>query len=440
MKRTLALLCAAALVTTLAGCSRKTTLTGEESEPFSQNARENSSPPAEVIEDIELQKISELRGDLNRQIENVKNADYKNLHLLDSFTVTIPETDVLYELELTRPEFAFNDFYDKFDRVFDRDFGDIYTPEDKARLYLAAAEEDDLYAENHGKIQLAERREKFESGELNFTWLYVRTNKAYLEMYPFGNGIFRLYRDGVIKRAEPDKEPTEVLFTDAYRYFKIIKESLDVNSSETYALLDKEMSVKEAAEEVERLVVENEYSWGGALVPKAYEYRVYDLNDGKYGLEFMLAPSYKGVQFAVSDIYYDEHGVHTRSEDNLLNHVYSDDPAQALIMESKQIETFLCGDSAYDVTEIAEYDSVIPLEKAIEITSEKFGEGMKLSVGKAELIYSPMYHIGERYTKNGAFPVWKIKCANSLDGWKYIVYLNAVTGEFEYYLAERWVI
>ncbi|MDE6733102.1 MAG: hypothetical protein K2J77_09540 [Oscillospiraceae bacterium] len=443
MKRTLALLCAAALLTTLAGCNRKTSLTGEPSETFSQNASENSSPPAEIIEDIELQKISDLRGDLDRQIEAIRNADYKNLHALDNFTVTLPETDVLFELELTHPEFTWHDYYDKFDRIFDRDFGNIYSPEDKERVYLAAADEDERSSDTYAKIPLAERADKFESGELQFSWLYVRTNKAYLEMYPFGNGIFRLYRDGMIKRANPNEEPTEVLFTDPNHYFKIVKDSLDVDSDEKYELLDKEMSVKEAAEEVKRLVVEHEYSWGGALEPEAYEYRVYDLNDGKFGLEFMLAPSYKGVMLDVNDVY-SSSNIYGIPGGDRENHNYDRSPAQAFMMESGQIERFMIGESAYDVTELAEHDSVIPLDKAVEIASEKFGEGMKLSLGRAELIYSPMYfkngYTEEGYLHWGSNPVWKLKCANSVDAWKYIVYINAVTGEFEFYVTDGWVV
>lgn len=445
MKRIFALLCAAALLSALAGCNKKNSLNGDDggnSKTFSQGAPENSAP-AEIIENLELQKISELRGDLDRQIESVKNADYKNLRLLEEFTVKLPETDVLYELEITRPEFAWHDYYDKFDRIFDRDFGDIYSPEDKATVYLATAASDDFYADNHGKIPLAERHKQFESGELELEWLLVRTNKAYMEMYPFGNGIFRLYRDGVIKRAEPDKEPTEVLFTDASRYFNIIKDSLDVNSDEKYALLDKEISVKEAAEEVKRLVKEHEYSWGGSLEPDVYQYRVYDLNDGKYGLEFMLAPSYKGVMLDVRDVPDASHGYGTHGEDKE-NHNYSRSPAQAFIMESGQIETFLYGDSAYDVTELAEHDSVISLEKAVEITAEKFGAGMRLSLGRAELLYSPRYdkdgYTEEGYLRWGANPIWKLKLANSTDAIKYITYINAVTGELEYYTIDGWVI
>lgn len=440
MKRSLSIICGTALLLTLAGCSKRSSLTaGEPSKTFSQSALENSSAPAEIIENIQLQKISELRGDLDRQIESIKKADYENLHALDNFTVKMPEQDVLYELELTHPDFTWHDYYDKFDRIFDRDFGDIYMPEDKEQLYLAAAADDDLYAENHGKIPLAERREKFESGELQFSWLYVRTNKAYIEMYPFGNGIFRLYRDGVIKRAEPDKEPTEVLFTDATRYFNVVKDSLDINSDEKYALLDKEMSIKEAAEEVKRLVSENEYSWGGSLDPDVYQVRVIDIGEGKYGLMFMMTPSYKGVLLDANDTFEGSNS-HAGADMDKLDHNYSFSPAQAFMMESGKLESFCYGTSAYTASEIAEHDSVIPLDKAVEIVSEKFGEGMSLSLGRAELLYSSMY-FKEGFENNmGASPVWKFKCCNVTNNLYYIVYINAITGDLEYYVSSGWVI
>lgn len=428
------------VITTLSACQKRSSLQGgEPSEMFSQSAFENSSAPAEIIEDIELQKISELRGDLDRQIESIKNADYENLHAPDNFTVKLPETDELYELELTHPELAWHDYYDKFDRIFDRDFGDIYSPEDKPGLYLAAAESDNLYAQNHGKIPLAERRDKFESGELEFNWLYVRTNKAYLEMYPFGNGIFRLYRDGVIKRAESDKEHNEVLFTDAERYFNIVKNSLDVDSDEKYALLDKEMSVKDAAEEVKRLVSENEYSYGGSLDPDVYEVRIHDIGEGKYGFTFMMTPSYKGVLFDVYDTF-GEYDGWSGSVTSKLDHSYDFSPAKAFIMESGKLETFCYGGNAYTAEETAVHDSVIPLDTAVRIASEKFGAEMNLTLVRAELLYSPRYYIDESNNEMGAFPVWKLKCSNTVDSFKYIVYVNAINGELEYYIADGWVI
>lgn len=448
MKRSLSIICCAALLLTLAGCNKKDTLfdgegtsqgtvsVGEDALDSSSNKGESSAP---APSDIPLQKISELREELDRQIENVKNADYENVHALKDFTVKLPEQDVLYELEFTHPDFAFSDYYDKFDRIFDRDFGDIYSPEDKKRLYIAAADEDDFYAEDYAKIPLAERRDKFENGELKWIWLFVQTNKAYLEMYPFGNGIFRLYRDGVIKRAKPDEEPTEVIFTNPENYFKTVKDSLNVDSDERYALLDKEMSVKEAAEEVKRLVRENEYSWGGSLDPNVYQVRVIDIGEGKYGLKFMMAPSYKGVLFDVNDTF-DGSNSHAGADMDKLDHHYSFSPAQAFLMESGKLETFLYGESAYTAAELAEYDSVIPLDKAVEMVSEKFGTGMSLSLGRAELLYSAMYYANGTQNNMGAFPVWKFKCYNATNNLYYIVYINAITGDLEYYVTSGWVI
>lgn len=446
MKRIISLICAAAILTTLVGCEKRGSLlestTNSSSDVISDSGGDNG--------DLALMKISELRADIGSQIDAVKNAEYKNLHAIDDLAVVLPETDVLYDLKFTRPELSFNDCLEKFDRVFDREFGHIYSPEDKEKLYLAVAVEDDFYADDYATHTYAERADKFKSDELEWTWLFVRTDKAYLEMYPVGgDGIFRMYRDGVINRAEPDAEHEDVIFTDAERYFNIVKSSLDVDSDEKYPLIDKEMSVKEAAEEVKRLVLENEYSYGGSLDPDVYEVRIHDIGEGKYGFTFMMTPSYKGVLFDVHDTFGEGDGW-SGSTQSKLDHAYDFSSAKAFIMESGKLETFCYGECAYNAEELAAHDSVIPLETAVKIASDEFGAGMDLTLARAELLYSARYYENvngqteeEPTWKNNdqrSFPVWKLKCSNSIDAYKYIIYVNAITGELEYQMANGWVL
>ena len=448
MKRIISIICAAAVLTTFAGCEKRDSLP-ESAENGSSDVISDGGDIVGDNDDLELMKISDLRANLDSQIDAVKNAEYKNLHAIKDLTVVLPETDVLYELKITRPELSFGDCLDKFDRVFDREFGHIYSPEDKDKLYRTVAETDDFYAEEYGTQLLVDRADKFKSGELQWIWLFVQTDKAYLEMYPVGgDGIFRMYRDGVINRAEPDTEHNVVLFTDAERYFNIVKSSLDVDSDEKYPLIDKEMSVKEAAEEVKRLVLENEYSYGGSLDPDVYEVRIHDIGDGKYGFTFVMTPSYKGVLFDVHDSF-DELDGWSGSTQSKLEHDYDFSSAKAFIMESGKLETFCYGECAYNAEEIAAHDSVIPLETAVKIASDELGAGMNLSLARAELLYSPRYYITEGSDVNenymwqndmGAFPIWKLKCSNSVDAYKYIVYINAITGELEYQMANGWVL
>lgn len=438
MKKFLATISALLILGALAGCNRKTSLYGEDSQMPAQSALENSSPPAEIVENLELQKISELRADLDRQIENVRNADYDNLHMLENCTVTIPETDVLYELELTQKEYTWQELYDRFDRVFDANFGDIYKDEDKAELYYAMAQEDE-WSEEHGyeHITLAERRERFAGGELTPYTLEVTTDKAHLEMhcrFGGGYGIAYLFHDGVKNRANLSN--SGAVYSSLYSYraerlFNTVKEAADVNSDDRYELLDGEISVSEAAGEVTRILNEYGCTWGGDLELGIYEYRVYDIGGGKYGLEFDLAPFYKGVMLDSDEAFPSPSDGY-----NWLSHDYSLYRARVLMIESGKIESFTAlsgGDGEYGVAELGEYDSVIPLEKAVEIASEKFGAGLNLQLGSAELRYSKAYDKGEGRTIQGAFPVWKLTLESSTDGRNYITYINAATGEFEYY-------
>lgn len=444
MKKIISAICASALILTLSGCSKKDTLQIGGATP--QSAFDTPAIPVDNPEDLELQKISELRGDIDRQVENIKNADYKNLHVLDNFTVTIPETDVLYELELTQKEYTWQEYYDAFDRAFDANFGDIYTEADKAELYYAIAAEDERSEEYGIKlIPLAERRDKFESGELHMQYLYVSTDKAYFEMWfeRRGIGVYRMYHDGVKKRANFESDDDYYKYLSSIhveRLFKAVKETFDVDCDDRYELLDGEVSVNEAAEWVTQAVKEYGYTLGGDLEPRIYEYRVFDLKDGKYGLEFEFAPFYKGVMLDCGDVIYETYSMGHPDDLNRLNHEYYLEPAEALMFESGKIENFYGGNGAHNVAELEEYDSVIPLDKAVEIAAEKFGWGMNLALGSADLCYSETYFKDEEQTVKGAFPVWKLKLANSMDGWKYITYINATTGEMEYYLTEKWVL
>ncbi len=66
---------------------------------------------------------------------------------------------------------------------------------------------------------------------------------------------------------------------------------------------------------------------------------------------------------------------------------------------------------------------------------------MNLSLSRVELLYSSMYDVNEDdNTVSAAFPVWKFRCHNSVDNYKYIFYINAVNGNVEYYTTDWWEV
>ena len=314
MRKTLSILCSTALLLTLAGCDKKETQNDSESAAQStnsivtsvaENSSENVESPAKSSDinsestapsDITPQKISELREDIESQINNVKSAEYQNLRLTEDFAIKIPDTDTLYDLKLTKPAPDFKTAYDFFDKTFDREFGEIYTKEDKEKLYHVDVYDKAIGEFNSDSTLLVNHIDKLMSGEYSYSDIYVCTDKAYLTVKPQTTGIHGLNRDGIIKRAK-DEERKVVAMSFATSYFNVVKNYLDYNSEDRYEILDGELSVKEAAETAKKIVSENKYSWGGELKPEVFQVKVLDLGEGKYGFSFTMTPSYKGVMF-----------------------------------------------------------------------------------------------------------------------------------------------
>lgn len=450
MKKILSIICSTVVLLSLAGCGKKDSLSDDSNvqigtdvsestsgnDGSSVNDSENSVP---VLPDIPRQKISELRGELEEQVNTVKAAEHINLNITEDFVVKVPDTDILYDLTLTPPKVDFQAYYEKFDKTFDKEFGDIYSQEDKETLYHVSALDDDFGGYRSESALLANHIEKFLNGEKDIYEIYVDTEKAYLAMFRAGNGIYGLNHDGTVKRAKvEDYKPASVALTFGTNYFDVVKNYLDIDSDDKFEILDAELSVKDAAETAKKITAENEYSWGGSLEPDVYQVKVLDIGDGKYGFSFTMTASYKGVLFDAFETI-DDSGMNTR--DQKLDHNYVFLSPNAFMMENDKFDSFSTGRSEYSATETAAYDSVIPFKDAAQMLSDKFGLGMNLSVSRAELLYSSMYYVNGLGTSvMKAFPVWKFRCYNSTDNFKYVVYVNAVTGSIEYYITDWWEI
>ena len=430
----------------LMGCDKKDSLyygdgSSQSADSITENISNEASKNVEDIEpapsDITPQKISELHKELVTQINTVKNAGYKNLHITEDCVVKIHDADTLYDLTLTKPKIDFAEYYDRFDKTFNGEFGEIYTEEEKEKLYHAMTSATDSYTYGTDTQLLANRIDKIISGEEELVELYVETDKAYLAMFAFSNGIYGMNHDGTVKRANADR--TKVFLSFGTDYFDVVKNYLDVDSEDRYEILDAELSVKEAAETAKNLIVENEYSYGGSIDPEIYQVKVLDIGGGKYGFSFTITAAYKGVKFEADELQKDSI-IHTYGE-NEPDHNYKSFAPNAFMMEHGKLDSFTRGVSDYSAAETAAHDSVISFEDAARILSEKFGTGMNLSVSRAELMHSPMYRLNDDdNTEMAAFPIWKFRCHNSIDDFKFVVYVNAINGDVEYYITDWWEV
>ncbi|MBQ8791363.1 MAG: hypothetical protein IJZ51_08630, partial [Ruminiclostridium sp.] len=83
------------------------------------------------------------------------------------------------------------------------------------------------------------------------------------------------------------------------------------------------------------------------------------------------------------------------------------------------------------VTETNLVEGIISLYDAVQIASEKLSDKVGFDVNKAELIYA-----GDRNTElltASLSPKWKFTLFNPNDSKFYATYVDAVSGEFEYF-------
>ena len=425
MKKTLFIICAA-MTLMLAGCEQR----GSLSETDSSESKTGS---------IELMKLTELNKELLTQIDAVKTTEYPNITVAENFTAKIPNVDEMYSLTLTTKNASFEEKYAKFSAVFDEAFAGIYSAADKDALIHVSSADKNLGEYLSESSLLKNHLDELMNGSIGFSELYVDTPEGYLSMLGFGGGINGLNLGGALKRAEPEKSHSSAAMTFATRYFDVAANYLDVESEDTYALLDKEISVKDAARTVKEMISNKGYSWGGALTPEICQVKVLDVGEGKFGYSFSLTPAYKGVAFDAYEMLSDAAmSVHKTKFD----HNYKLYPMNIFMMESNKIDQLSGGRGEYDVKENEVYESVISLKTAAKILSDSFSEQIDFSLSRADLLYAKFSLDEQDNSENilAAVPIWKFRCRNTLDNLKYVVYVNAIDGSVSYYACDWWEI
>lgn len=426
MKKTLCIICAAMTII-LAGCEKRGSLSGA------------NSPASENAGSVELMKLTELNKELLTQIEKVKTTEYPNITVAENFTAAVPNVDEMYNLTLTAKNPSFEEKIAKFNAVFDEAFAGIYSASDKDALIHVSSADKNLGEYLSESSLLKNHLDELANGSISFSELYVDTPEGYLSMLGFGGGINGLNLGGALKRAEPEKNHSSAAMTFATKYFDVAASYLDVQSEDTYALLDKEVSVKDAVRTVKEMISDKGFGWGGALTPEVCQVKVLDIGEGKFGYSFSLTPAYKGVAFDAYEMLSDaKMSIHKTK----LGQNYKLYPMNVFMMESNKIDQLCGGKGEYDVRENEVYESVIPLNTAVKILSDSFSEQIVFSLSRADLLYAKFSLDENDNSENNlaAVPIWKFRCRNTLDNLKYVVYVNAIDGSVNYYACDWWEI
>ncbi len=374
-----------------------------------------------------LISISEIKQNIEEDFDSAKKTDYKNLKFRE-FIPSFPDITSYYNLTLYTNENeisieeTYNNFCDKVkSTVPEHEF-------DEKNIYFNPKANKDSYKKySNGYPRVVEYREKLFSGEAE-TWWYMyesdtegkTENDFYLWLDPYT--LFGVMIKGEGKSiTEPGFDGLNFWESDCYEtvesYYPI--ENIP---NELHILADgKELSPSSAVSLVEiffeKYMPEN---LATSFSTEAVGVEVRTHNNTK-GYKVLLANKYKNIPFDY------EHNVNfiTSSDDRITQN------ANAFVAISDDVDYFYNLQIWNNVNNRGdEIKSIIPLNMALEITSELLTDNIVFEVLDIKFVYALK---GEPTAKVEATGNWKISTYNPNDERRYEVYVNAETGESCYY-------
>lgn len=362
--------------------------------------------------------------------EAVLDGEYENIIFAEDFRVEVPEMESFHTFTMTRkPGVSAGVTYERYLAAVERYFPGVFTEEEKregCQVLGTDAEgntvsgiyeqvKDKLVADNLAMLLVNDRAclQIFGCG-------YTQTatgNAAYLLDNSEGGDV------GMYVAADANTV-TEKLY---------IPQSGTVEER-VYPLLDGEVKLTDAIAYTEEFF-QNGFDEGVAnpeLIPEVCEAWVVDMGDGIYGYHFTMTPTYQGIRFDAQPMN-NAGSSGTSGVRNSKN--YSNFPGYAFTIEQGKLDSIMIVGTklAYDMKEVETHREMISAKQAIEILSEEVSGHAGLILERAEFLYAP-YQEGQTdgsLLKTDA--MWRFAGRNKNDGLRYLFYVNAVTGEFDYY-------
>lgn len=361
----------------------------------------------------------------------ILSKNYENLTFDDDFIVEFPEIDSFETFTLTsKPGLSGQEVYDLFDAAVDKYFPDTFTEEEKKELYYAT-----------GTNTLGETISgNFEQNKEDFLkdntapFMLLTNEKGMLEMV--GNGGIQIITGTSAFNLEENKQNSVGMYCAADENIVVEKVHIPQGGFESdmeYNLLDGNVKLTDAIVYTENMLINdfNEEIANPLLVPDVYDAWVVDMGNGVYGYHFTMTHTYNNIRFDAQPMIRASSVSTNRSRECK---EYSNFPAYAFTIEKNKLDSIsLLGYKlAYDISNVQTHNSMITAEDAAEILSQSISGKAGLVIERAEFMYTP-------YCKDDDDSIltvdasWRFAGSNTNDGYRYLFYVNAVTGEFDYY-------
>ena len=394
-----------------------------------------------------LTSISTLRQSFDEETERLRDREFDNLDFHDAY-FAFPEVDAVYNLEY---ENAVTDFtwspeeaYDYLCKQTDELFPGLYDEEQKAyEIRFMDAEpvnreaSDDIWSQinatdNYDYPTL----EQYQEEDLVTTELpcpMITNRDCYLELY---NGVLKGYDQGELARRTDYSGKLEKF--DALEIFPIVYRTIDLHSLKTFHLESGDISIADAVQSADEYLSNLELSYRELpFQPKVQSVNVLAIGGGCYAFYFKVVEEYKGMEFHAAELDKTSIGITYLSDSTNEGGI----GGVAAMCEAGQITRYRMSTPFLysDVTETAEYDAIIPLEQAAELTSVYLTDGMEFKVLGATAVYVPIsekdssqYMQEEEYQHRQITvrPCWRFFLQpTNTTGKLYDVFVDMITGK-----------
>lgn len=396
-------------------------------ENLSASESSNSAPDNNTSSAILIQSIDE-----QNTAEAILDKNYENLTFAEDFIVEFPEIDSFETFTMTsKPGLSGQEVYDLFDAAVDKYFPDTFTEEEKKELYYATATNAD------GEIisgDFEQHKEDFLRENAAPLVMLLNSEKGMIQMV--GNGGIQTITGTAAFHLDDSEHKTVGMYCAADNNTVLERIHIPQSGHESdmeYDLLDGSVKLTDAIAYTEDILTNdfNEENANPELIPDVYDAWVVDMGDGIYGYHFTMTHTYNNIRFDAQPMR-EATSTHRLNDDCK---PYSNYPGYAFTIENEKLDSVMIVGTklAYDISDVQTHDSMITAEMAADILSRSISGSAGLVIERAEFMYTPYEETEGDNTSLIVDAAWRFVGSNTNDGYSYLFYVNAVTGEFDYY-------
>ena len=391
--------------------------TGSESSDISESAPD---------EGFELVPISEIRERFEKDAENIKNKEYDNLNFDKAVFSPPPQIDSISELKLVRLAGKSTDeVYDFFCKTVDTLTDNKYTDEEKRyEIRFADIGRDENRPDSYTLPNIDEYKDGKETDD---PWAVI-DNKDYFIW--LGGGVLLKFNNGDLL----DHEGVERVHLEGNYSMLSHRHVLyteDLTSTDTYRLVDGEISIADAAKFAQNYLddlVYTPYADANLTKPRIYAVNVFDIGEGCYGYDFMITYEYNGVWF---DRYESKQGgrVMYGYETDYDKRKYGSWMGCIDMIRTDKIHCFADICKVYGVVEGEPTTEIITVGSAADAVSEFYSSFMNFTITEVSMVWLDTREWDAAVQE--AYPCWKFKMY--ANGVIYHTFVDVITGEIHLY-------